>query len=212
MTANKNPQDSLIEYKLLLIGESNVVKTTIFNKYIFNKLDKNTGSTIGVDFEAKNFSYKNKKYSIKLFDTAGQERFHSVTRAYYHMGDAYLIVFDLTNENSLKEIPNWINSLKAEKEDSKFIILGNKSDLKNQISQDVINEYLKDYKHLLIKTSAIKNENIKESIYKIIDLIEGDDNNLENKDDNDEQNENVIKISKKIGITRDNSKSKVKCC
>ena len=71
---------------------------------------------------------------------------------------------------------------------------------------------MKDYKHLLIKTSAIKNENIKESIYKIIDLIEGDDNNLENKDDNDEQNENVIKISKKIGKTRDNSKSKVKCC
>ena len=212
MTANKNPQDSLIEYKLLLIGESNVGKTTIFNKYIFNKLDKNTGSTIGVDFEAKNFPYKNKKYSIKLFDTAGQERFHSVTRAYYHMGDAYLIVFDLTNENSLKEIPNWINSLKAEKEDSKFIIIGNKNDLKNQISQDVINEYLKDYKHLLIKTSAIKNENIKESIYKIIDLIEGDDNNLENKDDNDEQNENVIKISKKKGKTRDNSKSKVKCC
>ena len=61
----------------------------------------------------------------------------------------------------------------------------------------LFNEYLKDYKHLLIKTSAIKNENIKESIYKIIDLIEGDDNNLENKDDNDEQNENVIKISKK---------------
>ena len=77
---------------------------------------------------------------------------------------------------------------------------------------NIINEYLKDYKHLLIKTSAIKNENIKESIYKIIDLIEGDDNNLENKDDNDEQNENVIKISKKIGKTRDNSKSKVKCC
>ena len=61
---------------------------------------------------------------------------------------------------------------------------------------------MKDYKHLLIKTSAIKNENIKESIYKIIDLIEGDDNNLENKDDNDEQNENVIKISTTKDKTR----------
>ena len=204
MTANKNPQDSLIEYKLLLIGESNVGKTTIFNKYIFNKLDKNTGSTIGVDFEAKNFSYKNKKYSIKLFDTAGQERFHSVTKAYYHMGDAYLIVFDLTDENSLKAIQNWISSLKEEKEDSKFIIIGNKNDLKNQISEDTINDYLKDYKHLFIKTSALKNQNIKESIHKIIDIIEDDDNN-------DEQNEYAIKITRKKDRIKDNTKSKVKC-
>lgn len=214
MKKKKNPDDPQIEYKLLLIGESNVGKTTIFNKYIFNRLDKNASSTIGVDFEAKNFSYKKKKYSIKLFDTAGQERFHSVTKAYFHMGDAYIIVFDLTNENSLKEIPNWINALKEEKEDPKFIIIGNKNDLKNQISQDVINEYLKDYNHLFIKTSAIKNENIKEAIHKIIDIIEGDDNNLENNDDNDEheQNENVIKINITKDKIKDNNYSNSRCC
>ena len=213
MQKNQNPEDNAIEYKLLLIGESNVGKTTIFNKYIFNKLDKNTGSTIGVDFEAKNFTYKKKKYSIKLFDTAGQERFHSVTKAYFHMGDAYLIVFDLTNENSLKAVQNWISALQEEKKDSKFIILGNKNDLKNQIKQEVINEHLKDYKHLFIKTSAIKNENIKEAIFKIIDIYESDENNKENDDEKeDNKNEVVIKINKTNKNKNNTSRTKAKCC
>ena len=176
MTANKNPQDSLIEYKLLLIGESNVGKTTIFNKYIFNKLDKNTGSTIGVDFEAKNFSYKNKKYSIKLFDTAGQERFQSVTRAYYHMGDAYLIVFDLTNENSLNSVHDWIKEIQeiCKDPDPIIIILGNKNDLQNiRISDDIIKNKLENYKNkIYIETSAKENTNITHAFEQMIDLIE----------------------------------------
>ena len=183
-------------------------KTTIFNRSIFDRLDKNQGSTIGVDFEAKNFKYKNQAYSIKLFDTAGQERFQSITKAYYHMGDGFLIVFDLTNENSLKAIGDWISSLKEDKKEFKFLIIGNKNDLKNQIPENVINEYLKDYKDIYIKTSAIKNENIKESIKKLIDLLDNDENNLENNDNKEE----VIKITnpKKSKTSRKNKNAR--CC
>ena len=209
MQKNQENLKNLTEYKLLLIGESNVGKTTIFNKYIYNKIDKNATSTIGVDFEAKNFTYKNKKYSIKLFDTAGQERFQSLTKAYYHMGEGYLIVFDLTNEYSLKAISKWIDSIKEGKDDPKFIIIGNKNDLKNQISENVINEYLKDYKHLYIKTSAIKNTNIKEAIHKIVDILEGEENNLEN---NDEQQENIKIINNNKQHTSNNAHAKVGCC
>ena len=209
MQKNQENLKNLIEYKLLLIGESNVGKTTIFNKYIYNKIDKNATSTIGVDFEAKNFTYKNKKYSIKLFDTAGQERFQSLTKAYYHMGEGYLIVFDLTNEYSLKAISKWIDSIKEGKDDPKFIIIGNKNDLKNQISEDIINEYLKDYKHLYIKTSAIKNTNIKEAIHKIVDILDGEENNLEN---NNEQQENIKIINNNKQHTSNNAQAKVGCC
>ena len=209
MQKNQENLKNLIEYKLLLIGESNVGKTTIFNKYIYNKIDKNATSTIGVDFEAKNFTYKNKKYSIKLFDTAGQERFQSLTKAYYHMGEGYLIVFDLTNEYSLKAISKWIDSIKEGKDDPKFIIIGNKNDLKNQISEDVINEYLKDYKHLYIKTSAIKNTNIKEAIHKIVDILDGEENNLEN---NNEQQENIKIINNNKKLTSNNAHANAGCC
>ena len=99
------------EIKLLLLGESSVGKTSIFNRYIYDKMDKNISSSIGVDFETKIIKYRNKKYKIRLFDTAGQERFQSITRSYYHLGDGFLIVFDLTNEHSLNMIQNWIESL-----------------------------------------------------------------------------------------------------
>ena len=164
------------EIKLLLLGESSVGKTSIFNRYIYDKMDKNISSSIGVDFETKIIKYRNKKYKIRLFDTAGQERFQSITRSYYHLGDGFLIVFDLTNEHSLNMIQNWIESLQENVEDCKFFIIGNKCDLEDKlIPDDVINTKLKDYnkdKKLLYKTSALKNINIKEVIEKMIDYIE----------------------------------------
>jgi len=164
------------EIKLLLLGESSVGKTSIFNRYIYDKMDKNISSSIGVDFETKIIKYRNKKYKIRLFDTAGQERFQSITHSYYHLGDGFLIVFDLTNEHSLNMIQNWIESLQENVEDCKFFIIGNKCDLEDKlIPDDVINTKLKDYnkdKKLLYKTSALKNINIKEVIEKMIDYIE----------------------------------------
>ena len=164
------------EIRILLLGESSVGKTSIFNRYIYDKMDKNVSSSIGVDFETKTIKYRNKKYKIRLFDTAGQERFQSITHSYYHMGDGFLIVFDLTNEHSLNKIQDWIESLQENVEDCKFLIIGNKCDLEDKlISDDDINTKLKDYnkdKKLLYKTSALKNINIKEVIEKMIDYIE----------------------------------------
>ena len=171
---------SITQYKIVLLGDTNVGKTTIFTRYIHDKVDKNVGSTIGVDFEVKSFTYKKKKYKIKLFDTAGQERFRTITQAYFHMGDAFLIVFDLTNENSLISIHEWIQSVQDAVDNCTFIILGNKSDLVEKlISEDIINEHVKKYKNFFFKTSAIKNKNIKEAISKLIDLL--DEKNIKNR-------------------------------
>ena len=169
------------EYKILLLGESGVGKTTLFNRYISNSVDKNIGSTIGIDFEIKILEYKGKKYSIKLFDTAGQERFQGITKNYFRMGDAFLIMFDLSNEYSLKMIPKWIDLLKEEMDDCKFLILGNKCDLKeNLIPNNVIDEYLKNYKNIFIKTSGLKNKNVDEAFKSLLDLLGNEEINLSN--------------------------------
>ena len=183
MKKMKNEPEST-EYKILLLGESNVGKTTIFNRYISNTVEKNVSSTIGVDFETKTLEHKGKKYIIKLFDTAGQERFQGITRSYYHMGDGFLIVFDLTNEHSLKMVQKWVDSIKEEINDCKFLILGNKSDLKdNFIPNNIIDEYLKNYKNIFIKTSALNNKNIDEAFKCLLDLLGNEEINL---DDNKE--------------------------
>ena len=169
----KKPQLNNTEnYKIILLGETNAGKTTLYNKFIYNKDKFNYLSSITVDNERQTLDYKNKKYLITLYDTAGQERFRSITKSYYKMADGFLLMFDITDEKSLLAVKDWIEDIKYHNSSNIFLILGNKDDLDNKISDDVINETLGDYKHLLLKTSAIKNINVKESIEKLIDMIE----------------------------------------
>ena len=186
------------EFKILLLGESDVGKTSIFKRYLFNKYEEKMMSTIGVELETKILNYNNKNYSITLIDTTGQERFKSITKSYYHMGDGFFIVFDLTNEDSLNAIEEWIDSIRENKENPKIIILGNKDDLKkNRISEEIINNQLEKYKNMIfIKTSAKTNHNIKEAIKKMIDLLENNINFEKHREENKEKKDNIT-LSKK---------------
>ena len=161
------------QINILLVGDTNTGKTSFVKRLIFNKYDLTFVASIGVDFELKKIKYKNKIYSIRLFDTAGQERFKSITKSYFRLANAYFIFFDLSNKDSLNHIHNWIDLIKEYSEKSIFIILGNKDDLKKKISDEIINENLERYKDIIfIKISVSKNYNIKEAIERMIDLIE----------------------------------------
>ena len=212
----KKPQLNNTEnYKIILLGETNAGKTTLYNKFIYNKDKFNYLSSITVDNETQALDYKNKKYLITLYDTAGQERFRSITKSYYKMADGFLLMFDITDEKSLLAVKDWIEDIKSHNSSNIFLILGNKDDLDNKISDDVINETLGDYKHLFIKTSAIKNINVKESIEKLIDMIE-DESNSVNLKENQMRKSNSFHIKNNNNNTNNNINNKSnlnkKCC
>ena len=196
----------IIEVKLLLCGNSGVGKTSIFKRYYENKFEGNYTTSIGIDFQTKEIKYNDKLYSVHLIDTAGEERFRSITSSYFRMAEYYLLVFDLTNKNSLMALSSWIESLKEHIEKPKYIILGNKSDLeKNVIPDEEINEVLNDKDNLKIndenflKVSAKTGENINKAFEYILNIIE-------QTSDKDEQ---IIKQKiKKVKI----NKKKMKCC
>ena len=196
----------IIEVKLLLCGNSGVGKTSIFKRYYENKFEGNYTTSIGIDFQTKEIKYNDKLYSVHLIDTAGEERFRSITSSYFRMAEYYLLVFDLTNKNSLMALSSWIESLKEHIEKPKYIILGNKSDLeKNLIPEQEINEVLNDKDNLKIndenflKVSAKTGENINKTFEYILNIIE-------QTNDKDEQ---IIKQPiKKVKI----NKKKMKCC
>ena len=201
------------ELKILLLGDSGVGKTSIFHRYLKKKFEENLTATIGADIITKEITYKNEPYKIHIFDTAGQERFRSITTSYFHMSDYYFVVFDLTNKNSLDSIPHWLKQLKKEKENPKYIILGNKDDIKkNQIPNEEINKTLENLgtvkinKDNFLKVSAKSGKNIEEAFNYMIDIF--NNNNVNTINENEEDN-TTAKLDKK-NLQKTNKK--MKCC
>ena len=101
-------------------------------------------TTIGVDFRFKTMIVMDKIVKVQVWDTAGQERYRSITNAYYRGAEGILIVFDLTNKESFKNIENWINEVTVfTGSDVIFMCLGNKCDLKKDISKNTLEEFKK---------------------------------------------------------------------
>jgi len=218
-------------YKIILLGETNVGKTSIFDRFKKDGFKENQSSSIGVDYETRTINYNDKKYTIHLYDTAGQERFRSITPSYYHLADGFFIVFDLTNENSLNEISFWIDSIKENSKVTKFIILGNKDDLKDKkMSDEVINDELDKIKQsennkniIYLKTSAKKNKNIIEAFHAMIDLIENKNSipkeeekeqkqEEEEKEEEERDQDKKAKANKNIKLNNQQKDKKIKCC
>ena len=202
------PKDNNLpkRYKIVLLGDTGVGKTSIFNRYCKNKFESNYNSTIGVDFEVKKIEYKKKDYSIEIFDTAGQERFQSIIDSYFRMGEGFFVIFDLTNKHSLDSLPKWIKKIKEKIEEPKYIILGNKDDLKNdQLNDDeiygVINELENFNDNNFYRVSAKEGKNIKNVFNRMINFLE-----------NNNVGEDKTTFIIGEGENKFKSRGNVKCC
>ena len=130
--------------KYIIVGDPSVGKSNILMKFAHNKFIEDYQATTGVEFGAKNIEIKDQIYRIQIWDTAGQENFRSITRAYYKNCVCAMVVYDITNSNSFQHIQNWIEEIQEQSPKTVLIILiGNKIDLeeKRVISYDEGNEF-----------------------------------------------------------------------
>ena len=117
-------------YKILLLGDSSVGKTCYLMRYTDNTFQEIHMSTIGLDYKLKNVQLDDGKIvKIQIWDTAGQDRFRSITKNYYKGAHGIILIYDITNKKSFENVRNWINQIKEEvSEKVSIILVGNKID------------------------------------------------------------------------------------
>ena len=128
-----------IVYKLLLLGESNVGKTSILLRYINNTFENSNIATCGVDVKCKFVSFDNKKIKLNIWDTAGQERFRGLAKNYFRGAHGFIFTYDITSKESFSKLKGWIRDAKEKIQDEnsfKMIIVGNKKDREEQREVD----------------------------------------------------------------------------
>ena len=143
--------------KYVVIGDSGVGKSNILLRYIYNSFSEEFKTTVGVEFGAKNIELDKKIYRIQIWDTAGQENFRSIARAYYKNSVCACVVYDISSRSSFENIQSWIDDCTKQTAKSVLLLLiGNKSDLKDQreVSYEEGEAYAKSHNMLFLETSA----------------------------------------------------------
>lgn len=122
-------------FKILIIGNSGVGKSALLECYMSGIFDPYLQSTLGIEFKFKDIPIDGKLVRMQLHDTAGQERFRSITSSYYRNAQGIILVYDVTNKQSFTEIRTWYDNVKANCSGSNIPILlvGNKVDQPNRV-------------------------------------------------------------------------------
>ena len=152
-------------FKYIIIGDSSVGKSNILLKYAHNQFKPEYQLTIGVEFGAKNIEINQKSYRIQIWDTAGQENFRSITRAYYKNSVCALVVYDVTNKDSFDSVKAWIDDCRAQCPKTILMVLvGNKTDLDSEraVSTEEGEEFAKANNMQFLETSAKNGTNIED--------------------------------------------------
>ena len=155
-------------FKISLIGDSSTGKTSILLRFIDDYFTEDTKSTIGVDFKLVSLELEPKIYAkMQIWDTCGSERFKSLTSSFIKTCTAFILVFDLTRRNTFQNIDHWINIIKENTNPKFLILIGNKSDLKEErvIDKEIILDYCEKHLFNYMEISAKNNINI-EKLFK----------------------------------------------
>ena len=172
-------------FKIIIIGNAYVGKTSVVSGLINRKISQQYQNTIGVDFSVKNMKLENhKKIKLQLWDTAGQETFHSIVKSYYRYVSGVVIVFDVTDRESFQTIDYWLHQYNKENECNKdhkenrhkhpILLLGNKCDVKTSkrvVTNKEAKQKAEDIGAIYYETSAYTNLHIQESFQELMEQI-----------------------------------------
>ena len=157
------------KYKLIFLGDQNVGKSSILNRFLNDTFVEEYQATIGLDFQSKNVQIDNQDVHLLLYDTAGQEKFRSLIPMYTRDANIILLVYDITNRESFENLYAWLKDLTNININEVIIcIVGNKIDLneKREVSNEEGQKYAQEHDFIFQEVSAKTGEGFSELFYK----------------------------------------------
>ena len=196
-------------FKILLLGNSDVGKSSLILRFVDGMWSETFIPTIGVDFKIKSLEINDKLVKMQIWDTAGEERFRTVIASYFKGSHGILLIYDITNKTSFKELDNWLSVIENNASQNVLkILIGNKSDLEEnrEVTKEEGQAFAKANNMQFMETSAKMNTNVSEAFEALAKIIMefNSDKNVKN---NRDERKKSIKVS-----SGQNIKPNKKCC
>ncbi|XP_028924320.1 ras-related protein Rab-17 [Ornithorhynchus anatinus] len=163
LVENAQPQPSV--FKLVLLGSSSVGKSSLVLRYVKNEF-KSILPTVGCAFFSHLVCLDNATLKFEIWDTAGQEKYHSVCHLYFRGASAALLVYDITKKDSFHKAQQWLRELENEilNDETVIMLVGNKTDLmdEREVTEEEGKEFAESKKLLFLEASAKENHQVTE--------------------------------------------------
>ena len=203
------PTKVFYQFKLILLGDSGVGKSSLLSRYMDEEFVPNQPCTVNADFKIKAMLIDEfSSVQMTIWDTCGQERYRAITRGYFKDAHGIILVYDVADKRSFSDLDIWLEEIKKNtvKEDISIVLVGNKIDLKyRNINAEEAEKFAKENNLMYCETSCKEGRNIDVTFDMIIkDIIkkQNSKNIIGNKDES-------VKVVKEKEIKRE---KEVSCC
>ena len=156
--------DNFINFKLIIIGDAGVGKSSLLKRAVKNIFEDNYQATIGFEFLLMHFQVNDLKIKFQIWDTCGQEMYRSLVQGFYHNTSLALLVYDINKITTFENLDNWLKDLKQHTEqDLPVFVVGNKNDLDRNVTDEEAKQF-KNVNNIVYFTecSAKRGYNVKE--------------------------------------------------
>ena len=205
MYDEEEAEDDYNLYKILVLGDTSVGKSCLLLRFCDNSFQEAHLTTIGLDFRLKTINLKDdRKVKIQIWDTAGEDRFRSITRNYYKGAKGILLIFDVTEKETFTHVRDWIERIHEESPEGITICLvGNKIDMNESrvISNEEGKKIADEFKIPYFETSAKSNIGVEEVFTYLVKEV-----------DTIYMNEHKEEVGRKTVLNQKTKNKKKKCC
>jgi small GTP-binding protein len=169
----EQPTAEPANYKILIIGDPAVGKTSLLLRFVKGSFSGDTMNTVGSEeYLSKELTVDGQKTTLNIWDTAGQEKFRTITSSYYRGAEGVIIVFDLNRQETFDHVAKWHEQIvRYASEEVPVIVVGNKSDLEKVVDESVINSICKEKLMHYYEASAANGNNVEQVFTHLAKLI-----------------------------------------